>query len=213
MPFDISKDIETLIFGAILGPPVGLIGTKVKSLAESRDAKQSAKQLVKEATDLLGFVDTLHKSSADGGLATKVSSESLDSLEATVVSKIENAIAAVCPACISVRRNPTKTILDRVLLMHKPFVWWAWLVHGMYYMLASMFLLVSAVTIADYRTPIAQRGGNVPSDDLYLLIPLAIFMIIVNVLGNVIAKRHYERAQSAAPAECVLHAGAAAAGR
>src|ERR1019366_9659 len=203
---DISNDIETLIFGAVLGPPVGLIGTKVKALAEKRDAKQTAKQLVKEATDLLGFADTLHKSVAAGGLAAKVPSGSLDSLETTVVNKIENAIAAVSPTCIAARKNPTKTILDRVLLMHKPFVWWGWAVHGLYYMLVSMLLLVSAVTIADYRTPIAARTGN-PSDDLYLLIPLAVFTVIVNVIVNVIAKHHYERAQSIALAESAARTG------
>ena len=207
---EISKDIETLIFGAVLGPPVGLIGTKIKSLAERRDAKQAAKQLVKEATDLLGFADTLHKSAAAGGLAAKLPSESLDSLESTVVNKIEAAIAAVCPACMAVRRNPTKTILDKVLLMHKPFVWWAWIVHGLYYMLVGMCLIVIAVTISDYRTPIASPTGS-PSDDLVLLIVLAIPTVIVNVIGNVIAKRHYERAQSAAPAVCAIHTGAAAA--
>jgi hypothetical protein len=208
MGFDISKDIETLIFGAILGPPVGLIGTKVKSLAEKRDAKQAAKQLVKEASDLLGFADTLHKSAAAGGLAAKIPAESLDSLESSVVNKIEAAIAAVCPACIAARRNPTKTVLDKVLLMHKPFVWWAWIVHGLYYMLVGMFLLVSAYTVADYYHHVTN-----PSDDFYLVIPLAVLMVIVNLIGNVIAKRHFERAQRAAPAVCALHTGAAAAGQ
>jgi hypothetical protein len=208
MGFDISKDIETLIFGAILGPPVGLIGTKVKSLAEKRDAKQAAKQLVKEASDLLGFADTLHKSAAAGGLAAQIPAKSLDSLESSVVNKIEAAIAAVCPACIAARRNPTKTVLDKVLLMHKPFVWWAWIVHGLYYMLVGMFLLVSAFTIGDYY----NHASN-PSDDFYLVIPLAVLMVIVNLIGNVIAKRHFERAQRAAPPECALHTGAAAAGQ
>jgi hypothetical protein len=214
MGFDISKDIETLIFGAILGPPVGLIGTKVKSLAEKRDAKQAAKQLVKEAGDLLGFADTLHKSVAAGGLAAKIPAESLESLESSVVNKVEAAIAAVCPACIAVRRNPTKTVLDKVLLMHKPFVWWAWIVHGLYYMLVGMCLIVIAVAISDYRTPIANRTGTAsPGDDLALLIVLAIPTVVVNVIGNVIARRHYERAQSAAPAVCAIHNDVAAAGR
>lgn len=92
--------------------------------------------------------------------------------------------------------------------MHKPFVWWAWIVHGLYYMLVGMFLLVSAFTIADY-----YRHATNPSDDFYLVIPLAVLMVIVNLFGNAIAKYHYERAQSAAPAVCALHTGAAAAGR
>ena len=79
--------------------------------------------------------------------------------------------------------------------MHKPFVWWVWIVHGLYYMLVGMFLLVSAFTIADY-----YRHATNPSDDFYLVIPLAVLMVIVNLFGNAIAKYHYERAQSAAPA-------------
>ena len=161
---------------------------------------------------MLGFADTLHKSAAAGGLAGKIPAESLASLESSVVNKVEAAIAAVCPACIAVRRNPTKTVLDKVLLMHKPFVWWAWIVHGLYYMLVGMCLIVIAVAISDYRTPIANRTGT-PGDDLALLIVLAIPTIIVNVIGNAIAKRHYERAQSAAPAVCAIHNDAVAAGR
>ena len=75
--------------------------------------RNKAKQLVKEATDLLGFADTLHKSAAAGGLAAKITAESLDSLESSVVNKVEAAIAAVCPACMAVRRNPTKPFLTR----------------------------------------------------------------------------------------------------
>ena len=123
MFFD-SKDVDSLIFGAILGPTAGLIGTKVKSMLEERDAQRKAKQLVKQATDLMEFADTLHKSAAAGGVVARVPAGSLESLEATVVSRITDAIAAVCPVKVSQRQNPTKTVLDRLLLMHKPFVWW-----------------------------------------------------------------------------------------
>jgi hypothetical protein len=196
------------IIGAILGPTAGLIGTKVKAVAEKRDARQRAKQLVKEATDLLGFADTLHKSAAAGGLVAKVPSGSLGSLETTVVNKIEAAIAAVSPTCIAARQNPTKTILDRVLLMHKPLVWWGWAVHGLYYIVVGMFLLVTGLVVSDYRTHAPDREGG-----LYVAIFLAILTVIVNVIGNVTAKHHYERAQSAALAESAARTGAVASGR
>jgi hypothetical protein len=195
MFFD-SKDIDSLIFGAILGPTAGLIGTKVKSMLEERDAQRRAKQMVKQATDLLEFTDTLHKSAAAGGAVAKVPSGSLESLETTVVNKITEAIAAVCPTTrISPRQNPTRTVLDRVLLMHRPLVWWGWAVHGLYYVLMGMLLLITSLAVYDYL--------HKQADSLDWILP-AIFLVptvIVNVIGNVIGKRHYEDARRAALAE------------
>jgi len=49
MPLDSTS---AAVIGAILGPTAGLIGTKLKDMAEKRDAKRRAQELVKEATDL-----------------------------------------------------------------------------------------------------------------------------------------------------------------
>lgn len=203
MPLD---NASAAVIGAILGPTAGLIGTKMKAIAEKRDAKRKAKQLIKEATDLLEFADTLHKSAAAGGLVAKVPPRSLDNLENTVVNRITEAIAAVCPTGISARQNPTRTVLDRVLLMHRPFVWWGWAVHGLYYILVGMFLLVAALVVNDYRTNAGDRAVG-----LGIAIFLGILTVIVNVFGNVIGKRHYEQAKRAELGENTACTGASVA--
>ena len=144
----------------------------------------------------MGLAETLQKSAGSGGLVAKVPATSLESLHTTVVTKITAAIAEVCTPSTSPGKNRTRTRLDKILLMHRPFAWWCWPVRILYCLLVGVFLLTVALVANGYWN--RASDSDVRLGFLIFSILFGTLAAAVNLICNAFIKRHYEGTKAAA---------------
>lgn len=100
-----ALDATAAVIGAILGPIAGVIGSRIKVWIATRDARGRAKQLMKEAGELLEFSDKLQQSANSGGAVTRIPPQSLENLQLAVKEKIEEVTEALSPAALAQARR------------------------------------------------------------------------------------------------------------
>ncbi len=193
----------TAILGAILGPIAGMIGTKAKEWLATRDARDRARQLMKEATELLEFADRLQKSASSGGAMAKISAAPLESLHAAVAGKIAEVALAASPQTAAQLRQQrlAQGMLGRLFLSQRPVAWWAWVLHALYYIFLGMTVLFGGVAIYDFRTKNPNREGDMIAVGLFAL---------VTVLLNVAAMATESRTSTSVKEEASTKAAGAA---
>lgn len=177
-----SLDTSAAVLGAILGPVAGLIGTRIKIWVATRDARGRAKQLMKEAADLLEFSDKLQQSASAGGTATRIPPESLESLQVAVKEKIEDVAAALSPRALAQARQQslTRGVLGRVFVSQRPRAWWGWILHVVYYAFLGITVLFAGMLPAEWRDKTTDREGAILAVGAF-----AIVTLILNWLATI----------------------------
>lgn len=175
-----GADIGKLIAAGVLTPLLGLIGAKARELFEARDLRQEMRRAIEEVTVLVEFSQTLNKASESGGVLAKVPAGSLDNLRSAIAEKVQLLAAQISRPAVEIKRDQARTrgLLDRLFLLHRPLVWWAWPLHVLYYGAAGMFVIVCLMIINDFSTKASDRGIGVA---------IGVFFAIVCTLLNVLA--------------------------
>ncbi len=176
-----ALDATAAVIGAILGPIAGVIGSKVKVWLATRDARGRARQLMKEAGELLEFSDKLQQSANSGGTVTRIPPQSLENLQLAVKEKIEEVTEALSPAALAQarRQNLTQGILGRLFVAQRPRAWWGWILHAVYYAFLGITVLFAGLLPYDFHTPGTDREGAIAAVGIF-----AVATLILNWMAS-----------------------------
>jgi hypothetical protein len=205
MAFDFisGMDLGKLIAAGVLAPALGLAGTKIKELLEARDVRQRSKRLMEEVTDLLAFAEILQKSANSGVALANIPAESLATLQAAIAERVNLAVTHISlPSAVRIQqRHLARDVLDRLLLLHRPLVWWAWPMHAVYYALLGILGAMVAFIISDFRSNDADKWYGVLGTFLVILLPL----VILNLLMSLIDRRKFSKMMASQPTNTLIH--------
>ena len=194
-----AADIPKLIAAGVLTPVLGLIGAKVKELLEARDVRLQSKRLMEEVTDLLAFTDTLQKAANSGGALANVPAESLATFQAAIAERIKLAVTHISlPSAVRIQqRHLARDVLDRLFLLHRPLVWWAWPLHALYYALLGILGAMVALIISDFQSNDADKWYGVLGACVVIVLPL----VILNLLVRWIDRRKFGKLMASQPTD------------
>src|SRR5947209_9889165 len=141
---DFWKSTENVALAGILGPIVGLVGARLKTMFEKRDARAESAHLLSETTRLLRFHQNL-------GLSVSPTAERARVVLDTAIEKNLDAIMHCYSGATAVQRKTERTPLERIFLLYRPHRFLQWLLHVIYYGILA-FTLIGAVATVSART-------------------------------------------------------------
>src|SRR5438309_3328000 len=171
---DFWKQTTNLALAGILGPIVGLVGAKLKTMFEKRDARAESAHLLSETTRLLRFHQNL-------GLSVSPTAERARVVLDTAIEKNLDAIMHCYSGATAVQRKTERTPLERIFLLYRPHRFWQWLLHVIYFGFLGVIVLGALMTMSEGR---AKLSGNIGA-----LVFFIVCAALWNLLTNWVDKR------------------------